>query len=120
VTDRCEIVSGSFFESVPTGGDAYVFKHIVHDWDDSNVLQILRNVHAAMTPNAKLLVIEAIVPDDEREHFAKLLDLEMMVCGTGRERTADEYAELLRSAGFRNARVIPTVGPAAIVESEAA
>jgi hypothetical protein len=70
---------------------------IVHDWDDSNALQILRNVRAAI-----------------------MLDVEMLVVATGRERTADEYADLLRAAGFRNSRVISTAGPTSIVESEAA
>jgi O-methyltransferase domain/Dimerisation domain len=120
VSDRCSVVGGSFFESVPSGGDAYVRKHIVHDWDESNVLQILRNVRAAMSSNAKLLVIESVVPDDDREHLSKTLDLEMLVVATGRERTANEYAELLRTAEFRFTRVIPTVGPTSIVEAEAA
>jgi O-methyltransferase domain len=97
-----------------------VLKHIVHDWDESNVLQILRNVRAAMPSNAKLLIIESVVPDDDREHLSKMLDLEMLVTGTGKERTAHEYAELLRTAGFRCTRVIPTVGPMSIVEAEAA
>jgi hypothetical protein len=105
---------------VPSHGDVYVLKHIVHDWDESNVLQILGNVRAAMSSDAKLLVIENVMPDDDREHFSKLLDLEMLVVGTGRERTADEYVELLRTAGFRCTRVIPTVGPMSIVEAEAA
>jgi O-methyltransferase domain len=114
------LVGGSFFESVPSGGNAYVLKHIVHDWDESNVLQILRNVRAAMPSNAKLLIIEGVVPDDDREHLSKMLDLEMLVVATGKERTAHEYAELLRTAGFRCTRVIPTVGPMSIVEAEAA
>jgi hypothetical protein len=105
---------------VPSGGDAYVLKHIVHDWDDSTVLAILRNVRAAMSRGAKLLVIESVVPDDNRQHVSKMIDLEVLVVGTGRERTAAEYAELLRTAGFRFTRVIPTVGPTSIVESEAA
>lgn len=120
VADRCSVVAGTFFESVPSGGDAYLLKHIVHDWDESNVLQILRNVRAAMPNNAKVLVIESVVPDDDREHLSKMLDLEMLVVATGRERTAIEYAELLRAAGFRFTRIIPTVGPMSIVEGEAA
>jgi hypothetical protein len=120
VADRCTVLGGSFFESIPQGGDAYVLKHIVHDWDESKVKQILRNVRAAMATNTKLLVLEAVVPVDDREHLSTILDLEMLVVGTGRERTAAEYADLLRATGFRNTRVIPTVGPTSIVESEAA
>jgi hypothetical protein len=120
VADRTAVVGGSFFESVPSGGDAYVLKHIVHDWDESKVLEILRNVRDAMAANTKLLVIETVIPDDDREHLSKLLDLEMLVAGTGKERTAAEYTRLLNRAGFRNTRVIPTIGPASVVESEAA
>jgi hypothetical protein len=100
--------------------DAYVLKHIVHDWDESKVLEFLRNVRNAMSAGAKLLLIETVIPDDDREHLAKLLDLEMLVAGTGKERTAAEYTQLLNRVGFRKTRVIPTVGPVSVVESEAA
>lgn len=120
VSNRCAAVGGSFFESVPAGGDAYVLKHIIHDWDDDKSVQILRNVRTAMNPGAKVLIVEAVVPDDDREHLSKLLDLEMLVAATGRERTEAEYAELLRQAGFRHTRTVGTVGPASIVEAVAA
>jgi O-methyltransferase domain len=119
VSERCTAVGGSFFESVPGGGDAYVVKHIIHDWDDEKSVQILRNVRAAMNPDATLLIVETVVPDDDREHLSKLLDLEMLVAATGRERTEAEYAELLRRAGFRRTRTVATVGPASIVEAVA-
>ena len=80
----------------------------------------MQNVSNAMAAGAKLLVIETVIPDDEREHLSKLLDLEMLVAGTGKERTGTEYTQLLNRAGFRNTRVIPTVGPVSIVKSEAA
>ena len=114
------MVGGAFFESVPLGGDAYVLNDIVHDWVESKVRDILRNVRNAMSASAKLLVIETVIPDDDREHLPKLLDLEMLVAGTGMQRTAAEYTRLLNRAGFRNTRVIPTVGPVSVVESEAA
>jgi hypothetical protein len=120
VSNRCRVVGGSFFESVPAGGDAYVLKHIIHDWDDGKSVQILRNIRTAMNPGAKVLIVEAVVPDDDREHLSKLLDLEMLVAATGRERTETEYAELLRQAGFRLTRTVATVGPASIVEAVAA
>ena len=82
VADRTAVIGGSFCESVPSGGDAYVLKHIVHDWDESKVLEILRNVRDAMAANTKLLVIETVIPDDDREHLSKLLDREMLVAGT--------------------------------------
>jgi O-methyltransferase domain len=114
------LVGGSFFEPVPPGGDAYVLKHIIHDWDDDKSIRILRNVRAAMKPNAKLLLIEAVVPVDDREHLAKLLTLEMLVALTGRERTEAEYAELLRRADFRHTKTIGLVGPGSIIVVEAA
>ena len=120
VADRTAVISGSFFESVPLGGDAYVLKDIVHDWDKSKVLEILRNVRNAVPASAKLLVIETVIPDDDREHLSKLLDLEMLVADTGKERTAAEYTHLLNRVGFCNTRVIPTVGAVSVVESEAA
>jgi hypothetical protein len=120
VADRTAVVGGSFFESVPSGGDAYVLKHIVHDWDESKVLEILQNIRNAMAVGAKLLVIETVIPDDDREHLAKLLDLEMLVAGTGKERTAAEYTQLLNRVGFRKTRVIPPLGPVSVAESEAA
>jgi O-methyltransferase len=120
VSNRCTAVGGSFFESVPAGGDAYVLKHIIHDWDDEQSVQILRNIRTAMNPGAKVLIVEAVVPDDDREHLSKLLDLEMLVAVTGRERTEAEYAELLRQAGLRHTRTVGTVGPASIVEAVAA
>src|SRR5512144_1316500 len=79
VLQRCEMIGGSFFEYVPSGGDAYVLKHIIHDWPDDDALHILRNVRAAMKPDATLVLIEMVVPDDEREHMSKMLDLEMLV-----------------------------------------
>jgi O-methyltransferase domain/Dimerisation domain len=119
VSARCATVGGSFFKSVPAGADAYVLKHIIHDWDDEKSVQILRNVRTAMKPDATVLIVEAVVPDDDREHLSKLLDLEMLVAANGRERTQAEYAELLRQAGFRFTRTVPTVGPASIVEAVA-
>ncbi|GFG49869.1 hypothetical protein MAGR_13100 [Mycolicibacterium agri] len=117
VSERCAIIGGSFFESVPAGGDAYVLKHIIHDWDDDDALRILRNVRAAMRPHAKVLLVEMVVPDDDREHMAKLLDLEMLVALAGRERTAAQYAELLGRAGLRYTRTVPTVGPVSLIEA---
>jgi hypothetical protein len=120
VADRTAVVGGSFFESVPSGGDAYLLKHIVHDWDEIKVPEISQNIRNAMAVGAKLLVIETVIPDDDREHLAKLLDLEMLVAGTGKERTAAEYTQLLNRVGFRKTRVIPPLGPVSVAESEAA
>lgn len=98
--ERCDVVGGNFFDSVPTGGDAYVMKSIIHDWDDERALAILKTIHRALLPGGKLLIIETVVPAGNEPSFSKLGDLHMLVMTGGRERTEREFAELLRKAGF--------------------
>ena len=117
VRGRCAVAGGSFFEAVPDGGDAYLLKAILHDWDDDLALKILRNIRTAIAPEGKLIVIEMVLPHGAPSHPGMLLDLEMLIHTGGRERTAAEYAKLLAQAGFRQTRVIPTAGPAAVVEA---
>ncbi|MBI3449843.1 MAG: methyltransferase, partial [Acidobacteria bacterium] len=117
VADRCRIVSGDFFASVPEGGDACVMKHIIHDWDDERAIQILRNCHRALRPGGKVLIVDAVIPPGNRAHFGKLLDLEMLVLTPrGRERTRSEFRELLKRSGFRLRRVVPTETHLSVVE----
>jgi len=117
VADRCQIVSGDFFESVPVGGDAYLMKHIIHDWDDERTTRILRNCHRAMHPRGKVLIVDAVIPPGNSAHFGKLLDLEMLVLTPrGRERTQAEFRELLRRSGFRLRRVVATETHLSVVE----
>jgi len=120
VFDRVSIVGGSFFESVPEGGDLYVLKNIIHDWSDDKALQILKTVRAAAAAGSKLLLVESLIPQHDREFATKWLDLEMLVANSGRERTAAEYRELLRDAGFEMTRVVPTASPFSLVEAMAA
>ena len=105
LADRLTIVEGSFLESVPGDGDLYMLKSIVHDWDDEHATTILEACRAAMKPTARLVLIERILPDrsgPEQEGLdAVMLDLHMMVILGGRERTTDEYRELLASTGLR-------------------
>jgi hypothetical protein len=108
VADRCSVVEGSFFESVPTGADAYILKHIVHDWTDERVATIFSNCARAMSPSAKLLVIERLVSPGVDADMTKLLDLDMLVLAGGRERTEKEMANLLLRSGLRLSRAIPT------------
>jgi hypothetical protein len=117
VTQRCTVTGGSFFDSVSNGGDAYLLKSIIHDWDDASALTILRNVRAAIAPDGKLLLLELVLPEGAPPHPGMLLDIDMLVNTGGRERTAPEYADLLLRAGFRQTRVIPTAGPPSIVEA---
>ncbi len=114
---RCEAVAGDFFESVPAGGDAYLLKYIVHDWDDEAAVKILANCRRAMTADARILLVETVVPGPEQPHYAKLQDLEMLVLLGSRERTVDDYQALFERAGLALTRVIPTTGYLSIVEA---
>ena len=117
LSGRCEVVAGDFFQSVPTGADAILLKYVIHDWDDERSLAILRNCRTAMANDAKLLLVETVVPSPGEAHFAKLQDLEMLVVAGSQERTVEEYSRLLEQAGFNLSRVIPTTEPASILEA---
>ncbi len=117
ISDRLAFVAGSMFESVPAGGDVYILSAVIHDWDDEQSLAILSNCRKAMRETAKLLLIEAVVPPGDAPSFTKLLDLEMLACFGGRERTEDEYRGLLSGAGFELTRVIPTPTSASVLEA---
>ncbi len=105
LADRCEFVGGSFFESVPEGGDVYVLLQILHDWSDEDATRILRSCRKAIGEDAKLVVLELIVPDGNEQHPSVLLDLQMLVLLGGRERTEDEWRKLLADGGFRVERI---------------
>jgi O-methyltransferase domain/Dimerisation domain len=100
VGNRCEYVSGDMFKQVP-GADAYVMKHILHDWNDAECVQILSNMHEASPAGARVFVAEFIVPGPETPHFSKLFDIHMLCATSGRERTEDEYAALFDKASWR-------------------
>ena len=106
--DRCELVEGDFFKGVPAGGDAYVLKWIVHDWDDEKSIAILKNCRSAMSSHSKLLINEAVIPGRNEPSLHKLMDLNMLVMTGGRERTEREYSEMFEAAGFHLERVIPS------------
>ncbi len=130
VTDRCELVAGDFFESVPDGCDLYILQAVIHDWDDERSVTILSNVHRAMHPGARLLVIESVLDADgrEKEKLTRGFDLLMLVLtGAGRERTLAQFETLFARAGLRlerditlpsllhvldvRVREVPTTGP---------
>ena len=112
VDDRVTLQEGSFFEAVPSGGDLYMLKNIVHDWDDERSLVILRTCLKAMNATAKILLLERVMParivDPDDSLSALMADLQMMVVLGGRERSTDEYRDLLEQAGLRVTGVIPT------------
>ncbi|MEU4314565.1 methyltransferase [Nocardia sp. NPDC024068] len=114
---RCTVVAGSFFDSAPVGADAYLLKHILHDWPAERAVHILRTVRAAMSPEARLLLIELVLPGHIRPHPGNYIDLEMLVHTGGRERTESEYRALLADAGFTLVSCTPTVSPENILEA---
>jgi O-methyltransferase domain len=117
VADRVSIEPGSFFETVPKGGDAYILSHVIHDWSEAQCLTILGHVRKAMQPSGRLLIVEMVLPAGDAPHPGKLLDIMMLLGPGGQERTEAEYAELLGKAGFRLTRVVPTASPVGIVEA---
>ncbi len=120
VGDRVELVSGNFFESVPAGADAYMMKHIVHDWDDESSIKILKNIRSAMSVNGKVLIIEMVVTEGNMPSPSKALDILMLVMEGGKERTEEEYRRLLEASGFNLTRIVPTKSPYSVIEGERA
>jgi orsellinic acid C2-O-methyltransferase len=102
VADRCRVVPGDFFVAVPEGADAYVLKQVLHNWDDERAVAIMRNCRTAMAPDARLVILERVLPElaSAGSPQSLLLDLQMLVVTEGRERTEWEFRDLLAAAGF--------------------
>lgn len=101
VTDRCQIIGGDFFQSVPPGADAYMLKYVVHDWNDDQVATILRNCREVMHTEGRLFIVETVVPPImTADNPIAVADLGVLVGCGGAERTADEYRWLLEAGGF--------------------
>jgi hypothetical protein len=120
VAARCRTVAGSFFEGVPAGGDAYVLRAVLHDWTDADAVKILRQCRAAMPDDATLLIIERDLGPPNEVPEPKFSDLNMLVGPGGRERTIDEYADLLRRAGLRLITSTPGAFDLHVIEGEPA
>jgi hypothetical protein len=117
VADRCEVVVGDAFDKVPGGGNLYVLKSMLHGWDDKRCIDLLKNCRREMTDDGVLLVVERHLPDDEPPLlYPAIVDMTLLVLGSGRERTATEYESLLGVAGFRLDRVIPTATEFLVLE----
>ena len=114
---RCEHATGDFFVDVPAGADAYIMKHIIHDWDDARALQILKNIKRVMKASGRVLLVEAVITPRNERDFGKFLDIEMLVSPGGKERTSEEYKELFAQAGLRLTRVLPTKSPYSVIEA---
>ncbi|QEL17119.1 acetylserotonin O-methyltransferase [Limnoglobus roseus] len=115
LSGRCRAEGGDFFAAVPAG-DAYVLKHIIHDWPDDKAATILRNCRATANAGAKLVLVEIVIPPGNDPSPGKWLDLEMLAIASGKERTEKEYAALLTAAGWRLARVVSTGAPVSVIE----
>jgi len=118
VESRCTIESGSFFDRVPSGGDAYLMKNIIHDWPEVEALAILRNIREVIRPGGRLLLIELVLPEGNSAYMGNLFDLEMLLDLGSRERTEREFRQLLAQAGFELTRVVQTASPVCVVESK--
>lgn len=118
ISARREYVGGSFFESVPSGGDVYMLSSILHDWHDDRCQMILRNVRNAMSDRSRLVISELLVPDGTEPSPIKVFDLNMLVLTSGgRERTRAEFESLLAAADLRLERVVSTRGPVSLLEA---
>lgn len=119
LANRWETEGGDFFAGVPAGGDFYVLKHILHDWNDEDALRILGSVRRAASAGTRLLVVDTVLPEASAPHPGVELDIVMLMVLRGRERTAREFDDLLARAGFRLDRVLPTPALPSIVEAVA-
>jgi hypothetical protein len=115
---RITIEGGSFFERVPDGCDAYIMKHIIHDWDDEHCRTTLKLMRDKLPTDGRVLICEMVVTDEPGHTPAKILDIMMLVTTMGgKERTKDEFAELFASSGLRLNRIVPTEGPICVIEA---
>jgi len=114
--DRCTVVEGNFFESIPGGADAYLFRHIIHDWTDEQSIQILKNCRRVIPDHGRVLIVEYVVPPGNEPSFAKDMDITMLVFPGGAERTSEEYRLLFERAGFQFKGVTRAVSEICIVE----
>lgn len=116
LTDRIHLVDGDFFESVPPGADAYLLRHIIHDWDNDCSIRILQNVRRAIPEHGRLLILEGVIAPGDESTWLKLLDLTMLTVPGGQERTADEYRFLFGEAGFHLSQIVPTASSVSVIE----
>ena len=115
--ERCEFVAGDFFNAVPTGHDAYVLAHVLHDWNDEQSIAILRRCRQAIPPHGRLLIVEAVLPEGDVPHHGKLMDLLMLTVTGGAERSAAQLGGLLRASGFRLGLICSTTTHQSVIEA---
>ena len=120
LADRCEVISGDFFVSVPAGADTYILSRVIHDWDDQKTIVILKAVRRAIVPGGKLILLETLVRSDGATIYPLLSDLNMLLITGGSERTEEEYRVLYRAAGFELTKTVATKSPTgtAVIEGK--
>ncbi|MCA9016410.1 MAG: methyltransferase, partial [Planctomycetaceae bacterium] len=116
VADRCELIGGDFFESVPQGADACILRHIIHDWNDDKSLCILKNCHAALPEDGKLLVMESVISPGNDLFMGKFVDLVMLLVTGGKERKREQFQSLYQQAGFELTDIFRTATEISIIE----
>jgi len=114
--ERCQVMEGSFFESIPAGADAYLFRHIIHDWTDEQCIQILGHCRKVIPETGRVLLVECVVPKGNGPSISKYFDMTMMTFPGGIERTEAEFEWLLKQAGFSLTSVTPTSSMVSVVE----
>lgn len=117
VSERCVIENGTYFDRLPAGADAYVLKHILHDFPESESLAILKNIRDAIAPDGSMLVIEYVLPGNNERHIGNIIDLWLLLLLGAKERTEPQYSELFAKAGFKLTKVVPTGAPVSIIEA---
>jgi hypothetical protein len=117
VADRLTIEHGGYLGKLPSGADAYVFKHIIHDFSEADAVTALRNAREAIGPDGKLLVIEYVLPENNEHHLGHTIDLWLMLMLGAQDRTLAQYTELFAKAGFKVTRAVPTTAPISIIEA---
>lgn len=116
VMERCTLTAGDMFSSVPAGADAYIMKHIIHDWPDELCIKILKACRKGVNPGGKLLVVDDVIQPGNDFYPGKFLDLQMLIFPGGKERTEKQFRELFAAGGWKLSRVVPTATPICIVE----
>ena len=117
LADRVSTASGDFFKAVPAGGDAYIMKHIIHDWYDDKASLILANIRKVLPQDGRVILIESVIPAGNEPGMGKIMDLEMLVMPGGKERTEQEFRDLFDRSGFTLTRIAPTQSPLSVIEA---
>lgn len=116
-SNRIQLIGGDFFQEIPSGGDLYVLKQILHDWPDEQAATILKNIHRAAAPQSKLIIVEHLIPGKPEPSYVFLVDLLMLILFGARERRQDEFEVLLSGSGYKLERVMPTTGLFSVIEA---